>query len=494
MDNTQKQQTDQLNPLSLVGSIFKFSIATWVNAILYLATLILASYVFGDSGVYGMYNLFYYGASTVMSVAMLGLDYTYIRFYKKPPSGMRDSRQLAAACMGLSIVSLLLLSFILCLGFPKQISRLFFSGDATMARFIVLLCVNAFFLLVTRYFNITYRMQQNVKMYTLQTILLQFFSRMFFIVGALFNPSLDYVIWFSIGGLGIFTLVFFLLQRRTMLPEKVDFPPSAYKPLLKYGLPLVPAAIIQYVNTLFSSIYVNVVMGPQQLGIFSFMSNVSLALGVVQAGFATFWSAFIFGNYKTEHRKIRRVHDYLTFIMLSLMAVLIALQPVIFRIFGESYRAGEKIFGLMLFAPMLLIISETTVYGIEIAKKTIYNSIAMAIYVGGNALLCVLLVERFGMVGAALALAIAGLAMFIFRTIVAQRFYKTIDHPIRTAFSIFFMATLCGVSYWFAARPAVVALSACGLLVYYAIVYHGEFRRCLGVAGEVLASLRKKNA
>jgi len=478
--------------MTFVGSVFKFSIATWINAVIYLATLIIASYVFGDSGVYGLYNLFFLGSSTVTSVAMLGLDFAYIRYYKKPPAGIKNSRQLATACMGMSITSLFTISLVICLALPGQISALFFEGDETMSRFIVLLCVNALFLLVTRYFNITYRMQQNARMYTIHTILYQFFSRMFFIVGAIFGPTLDNVIWFNIAGLGAFTLVFFMLQRRTMLPRKVDFNFKSYKPLFRYGLPLVPAAFIQYINTLFGSIYVNAVMGEQQLGIFSFVSNVSLALAVVQAGFSVFWSAFIFGNFKTEQRKIRRVHDYLMFVMLSMMALLILAQPVIFGIFGETYRPGARIFGLMMFAPMLLILSESTVYGIEIAKKTVFNSIAIAINVGLNIVLCVLLIPAYGMAGAAAAIAIAGLAMFIFRTIMAQIFYRTIDYPVKTVVSIALMAVLCVIDYLFTENIAVIALCAAGLIVYYLIAYRSEFKRCLSLAREVVASHRKK--
>ena len=488
-----EQKKDQLNPVNLVGSVFKFSIATWVNAVMYLATLILVSYVFADnSSVFGLYDLFYTASLTIVNVAMLGLDHSYIRFYNEPPKGTKDSRQLAAACMLFSIGSLFVLSAVMCVALPGQISALFFKGDATLTRFVFMMCINAFFLLVTRYFNITYRMQMKTKMFAVQSILLNFFSRMFFIVGGLFNPTLDSVIWFSLVGLGVFAAVFFIMQRKTMLPRRIEIEKQAYSPLLRYGVALMPTNIMVWLNTLFSRVYVDVVMGSDQLGIFSFMSYISMALGVLQAGFSTFWSAFIFGSYKTEQRRIRRVHDYLTFIMLSLMAAMIALQPVIFMIFGETYRAGMRIFGLMTFAPMLLIISETTVYGILIAKKTIYDSIGNAISVLGNVGLCVWLVPQYGMVGAAVALAVSGLAMFIFRTVVAQRLYKSMDRPLKTAVSIALMAALCVVGYLFADNALTVALSALGVLVYYMIVYRAELKRCFAIAREVLSSKKGK--
>lgn len=491
----EEQKKDQLNPISLVSSIFKFSIATWINAILYFVTLLLASYIFGGhDGVFGLYDLFYSASFTIMTIAMLGMDQAYIRFYHKPPKGIKNSRQLAAANMLFSIGTLGVLSLVFCLVLPREISWLFFEGDRSMTRFVVFICANALLLLVTRFFNITYRMQQKSGMYTIQTVLLQFFSRMFFLAGALVSPTLETLVQFSVAGLGVFALVFFLLQRRAMLPEKISYEAKAYGPLLKYGVALAPATIINYINNLFSRIYVNVMLGVKNLDTFTYMSYASLALGIIQSGFAVFWSAFIFGNYETEQRKIKRVHDYLTFIMLSVMTLILAAQPVIFMIFGAGFRAGANIFGIMMFAPLLLIISETTVYGIEIAKKTIYHSIGTAISVGGNVLLSIWLIPLLGIVGAAISLAVSGLAMFVFRTVVAQRFYRTIDHPAKTAASIFLMSALCAVSYLFSESPGVVTLAAFGLFAYYLVVYFAEFRRCLSIAGTIISGIGKKTA
>jgi O-antigen/teichoic acid export membrane protein len=488
MENEQ-QKPGQLSPASLVGSIFKFSIATWVNAAVLLATTVIATYVLG-SGVYGMYNLFYQAAFTVMNITALGLDFAYIRFYNSPPRGISDRRRLAAACMGCSALSLAAASVVACAFFPEQIGRLFFGGDAGMSRFTVLICLNAFFLLVTRYFNITYRMQQNAAMYTVQSILLNFFSRSFFIVGALFGAGLDAVMWCGVAGMGAFALVFFLMQRRSMMPERLDISPRSLAPLLKYGLPLIPAAVMQYMNTLFAGIYVNSVLGESELGVFELIATMSLALGVIQAGFSTFWSAFIFGSYATEQRRIRRVHDYLTFIILSFMCLMIAFRPVIFGIFGSGYRGGSEVFGIMMFAPLLLIISETTVYGIEIAKKTVYNSISVAVNIAVNVVLCIWLVPGMGLAGAAIALAASGLAAFVFRTIIAQRYYKSMDRPIKTAVSIALMAVLCAVSYL--ENAAVTAAASAALLCYYLVAYRAELRRCFSIVGEVLAGMRKK--
>ena len=478
--------------MGLVTSIFKFSIATWVNAAIYGISMILMSFMLAPE-VYGPFDLFISASNTLMTIAALGLDHSYIRFYHEPPEGSRDSKNLAAMCMSMSMTALFAFSLIITLVFPKQISYLFFSG-AYYPRLIVLLCVNALFLLLARYFTITYRMKQDTKMYTLQSVLLQFFTRMFFLVGALIRPDLNTIVAFNVLGLGIFSLVYFLIQRKSMLPEKMVFSRTALPPLLKYGIALAPSSVLTYINTLFSRIYVNERLGAAKQGIYSMASTVTLALSIIQSGFATFWSAFIFENYRTEQKKIIRIHDYLMFAVMILMCGLIMFQHVIFLILGSGYREGETIFAILLISPMLSIIAETTVYGIEIAKKTYYDAIGMALSVGGNIVLCLIFVEKYGMFGAALSFALSSLAMFIFRSVIGQHFYKSVEHPLKTVLSLILVFMLCVIAYLFAARPLLVSAAAAVLMIGYCIIYEKQFRRCLLLVKQIFSLLRKSDA
>ncbi len=487
----EQQKSSTLSPTSFIVSVFKFSIATWVNAVIYGVSLILVSFVL-DSAVFGVFDLFITASTTLMNLVMLGLDHAYIRFYNEPPSGTKDEKQLSAACMLLSLLSLLVFSVLIIFIFPTETSNLFFRDNYPLL--ITMLCVNTLFLVVTRYFNITYRMQHNVLMYTIQSILLQFFTRIFFLVGALIDPSLNTIVLFNVLGLGLFAVVFFVIQKKSMLPKRIDFQKKAYSPLLKYGLALAPTNIMLWVNSLFSRVFVNAIMGAAEQGVYSFISYMSLALGIIQGGFATFWSAFIFKNYKNEQQKIIKVHDFLTFIILSLMAALIAFQPIIFLIIGPSYRSGISIFGATLFAPMLLIISETTVYGIAIAKKTYFDTIGMGLSVGINILLCFLLVPTTGMFGASLAGAVSGLAMFIFRTIVAQKFYKSVANLKKTAVSLSLMWVLVVVCFVLSDLQFVISLLAVLLIAYYILVYKNEFKYCLKTAINIFKNITKKES
>jgi len=325
-------------------------------------------------------------------------------------------------------------------------------------------------------------MQLNAKMYNIQNLLLTFFSRMFFLFGALISTELGFLIRFELAGLGLFVFVFFLLQRRSMLPDKPEWSLRGAPALFRYGLALTPSNVILYANSLFSSIYLNARAGAERLDIYEFLTNASLALSIIQNGFANFWGAFMFANYRDEQRRIQRVHEYITYGVLSLMACLILVQPAAFLLLGLRFRQGQYIFGLMLFSPMLLILSETTVYGIDIATKTIHHSIGNAISAIANVLLCILLVPRYDIAGAAAALAVSGLLMFLYRTVRAQRYYRSIDRPLRTAVSVGVMAALCAACVVLRGTPVLVSIPAFAVLVFYQILYRAELGRCIAIA------------
>ena len=469
--------------LSFISSAFKFSIATWVNALLY-AVAVFAINLFVDKAIQGPYELMINAAVTLMSVVTLGLDHSYIRFYNEPPGGAKDFRQVAAAGLAISLLSLFVISAVILLAIPQLIGKAFFEGGRD-AFLLISTCFFTLFMVVIRFFNITYRMRGNVLMFSLVSISLQFFTRAFYIFGAVIKPDFYFVSIFGLAGFGIFTLFFFLAQRKAMLPKRYEVRGSAYAPLLKYGLGLMPSSVLLWGNQLVNKLFIGANLGDSALGVFAFAALVSQALGIVQGGFATFWSAYMFKNYKSEEERIKKTHDYLMFAMMCMMCLLILSSPLIFLLLS-NYSQSRPIFGMMLFAPLLMVIAETTVYGIEIAKKTVFNTIASLLGLLVNIALSALLIPAYGLTGAAVSLAVSTAAMFLFRTIVAQRLYRTIRSYQKTAVSLAVMAALSTLSWLLDGRHLLLLGISVVALLFYMAVYRREFLRLTRLTREVL--------
>ena len=479
----------RLSPVSFVSSIFKFSIATWVNAILY-AFAVFAVNLFVDKTVHGPYDLMINASVTLMSIVTLGLDHSYIRFFHEPPAGADDYKQISAFSLSASFISLAVVSIVTIFVIPGQIGVVFFEGQKEAA-LLISMCFTTLFMVVIRFFNITYRMKNNVVMFSVVSISLQFFTRVFYIFGVFIKPDFTVLAMFNLAGLGCFTVCFFLWQKKEMLPKRYTLKKEAYRPLFKYGLGLMPSSVLLWGNQLVNKLFINAGLEDGMLGIFSFAALVSQALGIIQGGFATFWSAYIFKNYKNEQDRIMRMHDYVMFAMMVMMCLLILLSPVLFLLLS-NYAGSRPIFGLMLLAPLLMIVAETTVYGIEIAKKTILNTVGSMICFAVNVILCAVLIPRYELIGAASALAVSTAAMFLFRTVMAQRFYRTIPSYTKTAVSLIIISILAAISFTLDGRNLLISGACVAALIFYAVIYRKEFAGLIKLFSEITGKPENK--
>ena len=486
------EEKSSLSPVGLLVSILKYSIATVINFLIYGISLLLVAWLV-DPAVWGEVDIFISTSTLFMNICILGLDQSFIRFFNEPPHPL-DKQSLFGACFGLSTLVLAATCVISCVFFPQQVLNIFFT-DPKADIYLALLFLNALMAMVGRYLNIMYRMEGSIKLYTLESVAMQFFSKMFYLVAVFLGATFEnMVLWFTVG-MVLFAFIFLWPNR-----SWVTFAPSvlfskANRQLMPYGLALAPTAIMLWVNSLFSKVYIAKTIGNGPAGVFSMVSLLSNVVAIIQAGFATFWSAFIYANYKTEQEKIKQVHDYLTFIIVEFLCVLLAFEDVIFFFLGPEYRSGMAVFPIMLLVPVFLIIAETTVYGISIAKKPIHDTIGIGLSVVCNILFCILLAPSFGLYGVCIALAGSNIVMFLYRTIIAQKLYCSIVSYKRTTlvclimFALVFAACMLNTNF-----VAKLGVSLMGMVVYI-IIYRKQLISAIALAKEIIGGfLNKKKA
>ena len=114
-----------INPKDLLVSIFKYSIATWVNFIIYGASLLLVAW-FIPADTWGQLDIFISTSTLIMNICILGLDQSFMRFFNEPPSPL-DRKGLLGNCFGISTLCLAVTAVICCVFFPQQVLGVFFS-------------------------------------------------------------------------------------------------------------------------------------------------------------------------------------------------------------------------------------------------------------------------------------------------------------------------------------------------------------------------------
>ncbi|MEG2928807.1 MAG: hypothetical protein RR846_04580, partial [Oscillospiraceae bacterium] len=93
-----------MNPKDFLLSIFKYSIATWVNFIIYGVSLLLVAWLVLPD-VWGAVDIFLSTSTLLMNICVLGLDQSFIRFFNEPPKPL-DKNSLFGACFGISTLAM----------------------------------------------------------------------------------------------------------------------------------------------------------------------------------------------------------------------------------------------------------------------------------------------------------------------------------------------------------------------------------------------------
>ncbi len=472
-----------------IASVLKYSVSTIISFALFALAVLLGNYLVPNQDIYGEISQFLGATNTLMTIAIFGLDQSYIRFCYEPP-GKVSSEGLFRLCLYLS-VSVLVVGGVVCTLFFSQPIYELFSFEMLGKEAVPLVFVNTLFWMVARYFYVLYRMEQNLLLYTVTAILMNFFNKVFYLFGAFFDNQLMGMVAFSLVGLGGFA-VFCLLSRRTLiLPQKGEALRTALPAALPYGLAVAPTAVLVTLNFTVGAAYVASSISGDARGVYSYAFQLSNIITALQLGFASFWGAYMYANYKTQQARIQKVHDILNFVVLLFFCALVALEDIIFLILG-NYADALSIFPLMMLAAVFTVLCESTTYGNTIAKKPIFDTLGNALSILCNFVFCVLLIPTFSLVGAAAALALANLAMYLFRTGFGQYFYRTVRYPLKSIAAVVLSLVLAvAATAWYDIFWLKLAFCL-GTAGIYCLLYINELKRCVALSVAMGKKLLRK--
>lgn len=205
-------------------------------------------------------------------------------------------------------------------------------------------------------------------------------------------------------GLCIGCFFFGLVNKRYFSVNK--FSVEWIKPLLKIGIPLFPTFLIFWVYASFDRLMISKYIDIEANGIYSAANTLAKVSQLITTGFSAGWSFYTFSTMKdADHTK-----DFSKIVEYLLLAGVITFLP--FRIFGEyilvlvfgvSYLAGGVAFSYLFFAPIVHLIFQIMGSQFLVIKKPIYTTVISILGVGLNIVLNYYWIQRYGIVGAAMA-------------------------------------------------------------------------------------------
>jgi len=224
---------------------------------------------------------------------------------------------------------------------------------------------------------------------------------------------------------GIISLVFvaYFIKWTRM---KVSF--EIVKELLHFGLPYIPTTFFGFVIANSDKYFLSIYSGLDEVGVYALGSKIGiLGVMVLMEPFNKVWSPFVFSNYKTPEGPKLIGDVFLAFTGVSVYVALglaITAPAIIPLISSEEFHSAHIVVPYVALSSALFGMMCLSDIGILIAKKTKYKPIISMLAAGVCVVSSGILIYKFGIIGAAVALIITQLAYYAFTYFVSNKYYQ----------------------------------------------------------------------
>lgn len=401
--------------------IAAFALGPIAGAALGFITLPIIAWFFSqeDIGRLAMLNVVTSFSTLLFS---LGLDQAYVREFHETKSKPRLIKTVLLPGFILLTITLFVL-----LSFDNTISKWLFEIDSLLLSIMVSAVVLSTF--IARFLSLILRMNERGLAYSMSQVLPKLLLILIICGYVIFqaNKDITNLVTANVTATLTVCLVYAWNTRKEWLAglkEKIDF--KYLKELLDFGVPLIFGGLAFWGLTAIDKIFLKELSSYDQLGLYSVSVSFAAAATIFQSIFSTVWAPTVYKWAAAGENldKIHKVNRYVLFIIIILFCMVGLLSWIITSILPENYAAVQWIVIPCLGFPLLYTLSETTVVGIGITRRSSFAMlaafIAFIINVTGN----YLLVPKLGATGAAISTCIAFWFFFILRTEFAIYLWK----------------------------------------------------------------------
>ncbi len=242
-----------------------------------------------------------------------------------------------------------------------------------------------------------------------------------------------FIWWLEVGVKGVlaaqslssFMMIIFalpLLYRHTRL----SFSSIKAKTMLRFGLPLVPAALALWILEGSDRVVIERFWGPAEVGIYSLAYKYGVILQMALVAFQTAWAPLLFSLSKQEgaSQVISRILTYfLTGMMLLATLLYVVRKPVLSLAASADFAGAESVVGPILLGFLFYGFYFVAISGSYIHGKTLSIALVVGMAAGLNLILNFVLIPKFGGSGAAWATAFSYLALGGMMYWLSQRYF-----------------------------------------------------------------------
>lgn len=426
---------------------------------------------------YGDYSIFSVYGNLGLVICVLGLDQSMVRFFYTDESvGYR--RRLLYTCM-LPAIGFALGAGIAALFIVRFTSGIGFGNNPSIE--VLLILVNVIALIFNRYSTLCARLKYDTNIYSVINIV----QKGLFLVLSIglvltIKKNFSLILMISnIASLLIANMIGIIKERELWRPVryKRDGPAISKRELFFYGIPLMFSSGITWLFSALDKLALDRFCTRADVGVYTSALNLLAVFSVVRTSFNAIWMPSAVEHYendKEDKSYFQKWNSFISILMLLFGAGMIMCSDLFVLLLGKEYRDAALIFPFLMFEPIMYTISETTVTGLVVTKKSGYQVIAAAVACATNFIGNWVLTPLMGPRGAAISTGFSYIVFFAMRTILSNRIYYVDYHLPKLAV----MTILLVIFALYGSCQAALAYKVIFFVVYTIVLYFVYRKEC----------------
>lgn len=393
--------------------IIQFSIGPLGGAFLGLVSLPIITWFFSQEDI-GRISMLQVTLSFTTLLFSFGLDQSYVReFHESTQKPKLFKNALIPGTVFLVLASIVALIN------GDMLSLWLFDTPSRALTYFTLLMVLATFL--SRFMSLILRMNERGIAFSLSQLLPKLLLLILvglYVLLDLDKSLLNLVVAYAASA----TFVCFLLiwNTRDTLRESIStsIDVNQLKGMLAFGFPLIWGGIAFWGLTAIDKVLIRMLSSYEELGLYSVSVSFATAATIIQTVFSTIWAPTVY-KWVSEGKGTEAVSNVTRYILLCVVVVFSVagmFSWIVPLLLPKEYESVQWILIACLGYPLLYTLSETTVVGIGVSKKSSFAMLASIVAFLVNIVGNYLLIPEFGAAGAAASTCIAFYIFLIART------------------------------------------------------------------------------
>ena len=454
----------------LLGKIVGFSLVSVVSAMLSFVVVPVSTHIY-DAESLGKINFFFSVTSISLTVFCLGLDQGYGRFYSIATCEEARKRLLSfnmlvcsAVLSGVGIVAFV----------TNDALSVFLFGVPGKPAYLMLYSMTLF-AVVLRFLSLRYRLAESVAGYTVFAGLIAIVQKGLYVLSAPFSTSYEVAIGFVALICVPMLFVSIAHERKALVRPRLRENAEFYLKEIRFSIPLLVSSLVTVLTNYVPQFAIRGLLGFSSVSLFTAALTVSLAVNLIQNGFNSFWAPYVYSHYESQQGKIMQVHEAIVMVAVTACMLLAMVSDAAFLLLDPAYSAGSRLVPFLALGPLCYTIGETAGVGINLKLKSGLNLLISFTTLVSSVVLSIALVLLVGVTGGALAVGFSALIGLGCKTLIGERFYRSIRDKSFMIRGLLPYLGVCVIALVLADNP-VLRIAIDGSLLVLSFVLYGRQR------------------